>query len=78
MRVVSGRWFLASLAWVCMWMAMAGWAQAQPLPPASFGVDIAPGVRGRIDIGMPPPPVWMLKVTGFPPLWIAETERRKR
>ena len=58
MRVFSGRWFLASLAWVFMWMAMAGWAQAQPLPPASFAVDIAPGVRGRIDIGIPPPPVW--------------------
>ena len=58
MREVFGRWFFASLACVGVWMAMAGWAQAQPLPPASFGVDIAPGVRGRIDIGMPPPPVW--------------------
>lgn len=52
------RWLFASLACVWVWLAAAGWVQAEPLPQASFRVDIAPGAQGRISIGVPSPPAW--------------------
>ncbi len=58
MHQVPRRWFFASLVFVGMGLAAAGWVQAQPLPQASIAVDIAPGVHGRIDIGAPPPVLW--------------------
>ena len=69
MRQVSRPWLFASVACVSVWLSLTGLAQAQPLPPASFRVNIAQGVQGRIDIGVQPPPLpeWHMPAPVYAP-----------